>query len=482
MVRGRQWTGFEAAALQEAMRKSVRDFASLLGVEATTVVNWRGGLGRVRPRSNTQELLDTTLDQRATADDRARFDQILEEGEAAWRARHPIAPQRQMAPLTLNADDSTGPAADTSPVTVAFRAEVTTSTVDEGRSAACVGDGFMEMTDMNRRELLRSLTIATTTLTTASAIDWARVRFAIASGRVDAATVEQYAHMNRLLWRDFSETEMKARLFNAVRGHLAAMVDGLRNSASGEVRGRQLELIADSLQLIGEIMLDSDHLADAAYCYALSGSFAAEANAHDLWACALTRHAYIGIIDSRFADVLPLAEEAAEVVRHGDTHLPTRFWIYSVRAQIQAGLGNQADCERSFESARGISGLAASPSLGWLRFTGGRLDEEEASCMVRLRKTESAERLLTPLLDHPLSIRRRGSVLVDLAAVGALRSDPVQTVWFGGTAADIARRTRSGYLARRLEQLRPHLEDLRQDRHVAHLEQQISTLTMSPAH
>ena len=66
MVRGRAWTGFEAAALQEAMRKSVRDFASLLGIEATTVVNWRTGLGGVKLRSNTQGLLDTTLDQRAT--------------------------------------------------------------------------------------------------------------------------------------------------------------------------------------------------------------------------------------------------------------------------------------------------------------------------------------------------------------------------------------------------------------------------------
>lgn len=88
-VRGRQWTGFEAAALQEAMRRSVRDFAALLGVEPTTVVNWRTGLGAVRPRSATQAILDTTLDQRATKEDRARFEQLVSEGESAWRMRHP---------------------------------------------------------------------------------------------------------------------------------------------------------------------------------------------------------------------------------------------------------------------------------------------------------------------------------------------------------------------------------------------------------
>ncbi|WP_156959649.1 XRE family transcriptional regulator [Nocardia sp. BMG51109] len=88
MVRGREWTGFEAAALQEAMRKSVRDFAALLGLETTTVNNWRTGLGSVKPRTATQEMLDTMLDLRASDDDRARFEEIVGEGEAVWRQRH----------------------------------------------------------------------------------------------------------------------------------------------------------------------------------------------------------------------------------------------------------------------------------------------------------------------------------------------------------------------------------------------------------
>ncbi|MBF6465715.1 hypothetical protein IU427_11090 [Nocardia beijingensis] len=88
MVRGRAWTGFEAVALQEAMRRSIRDFAALLGLESTTVNNWRTGLGSVRPRSRTQAILDTTLDLKATPEDRARFEQIVAEGEAAWRRRH----------------------------------------------------------------------------------------------------------------------------------------------------------------------------------------------------------------------------------------------------------------------------------------------------------------------------------------------------------------------------------------------------------
>lgn len=88
MMRGRAWTGFEAAALQEAMRKSIREFAALLGVETTTVNNWRAGLSAVKPRSAAQAILDTAYLQRASPADRERFEQIVADGEAAWRDRH----------------------------------------------------------------------------------------------------------------------------------------------------------------------------------------------------------------------------------------------------------------------------------------------------------------------------------------------------------------------------------------------------------
>ncbi len=104
MIRGQEWTGFEAAALQEAMRKSIRQFAELLGVETTTVNNWRSGLSAVKPGAMTQTILDTTYAQRATSEDRARFEQIVAEGEAAWRTRH-SAPARRVPNLVAHTDD-----------------------------------------------------------------------------------------------------------------------------------------------------------------------------------------------------------------------------------------------------------------------------------------------------------------------------------------------------------------------------------------
>ncbi|MBB5918436.1 tetratricopeptide (TPR) repeat protein [Nocardia transvalensis] len=479
MVRGREWTGFEAAALQEAMRRSVRDFAALLGLETTTVTNWRAGLGSVKPRSATQAILDTALDQRATSEDRERFEQILREGEAAWRQRHHISSRHSLGAsggLTsgeLSQADATGvvsiPAAE--PVRAAA------STTVGGSHSAKPGGGYpTEITDMNRRELLRLLSIATT-LAVPVTIDWDRLRFAAVTGQADAATLAQHEAVNELLWQDYGAAETKAVVFGAAREQMHTLIEGLRDIRTPELRRRQQELIADALQLSGEILLDADHLAEAAHCYALSGTFAAEARAYDLWACALTRHAYLGIFDTRYQDALPLVEQAARIAHRGDSQLPTRYWVESVRAQVLAGLGDAAGCEQAFDAARGVLTLTDTPICGWLRFNGARIDEEQASCLVQLARPGPAEDILTSLLGRPLSTRRRASVLVDLAAAGALRADPVQTVWYGGTAVDIARRTKSGYLGRRLGQLRQHLGELEGDRHIAHLDRQITTLT-----
>lgn len=105
MIRGRGWTGFDAAALQEAMRRSNREFAALLGVETTTVNNWRSGLSTVKPRPLTQEILDTAYRQHATSEDRTRFKQIVAEGESVWRSRHPATPRQTPVPALAGPTD-----------------------------------------------------------------------------------------------------------------------------------------------------------------------------------------------------------------------------------------------------------------------------------------------------------------------------------------------------------------------------------------
>ncbi|MBF6327298.1 XRE family transcriptional regulator [Nocardia transvalensis] len=149
MVLGRPWTGFEAVALQEATRKSVREFAAHLGVEMTTVANWRSGLSAVTPRPLTQELLDTLLVQ-VSADVRERFEQILAEGEQALGSRR--LPARRAG---LPSAPSMGHEA-----ALLARLDETRALVDRTLAACTVGPAMVEL--MEERTAGRVLTYTRT--------------------------------------------------------------------------------------------------------------------------------------------------------------------------------------------------------------------------------------------------------------------------------------------------------------------------------
>ncbi|MFI6575318.1 NB-ARC domain-containing protein [Nocardiopsis sp. NPDC050513] len=61
-----RWTGREARALRRAMRKSVRGFASYLGVSDRTVSNWESRGEAIELVPDSQALLDTALERSGT--------------------------------------------------------------------------------------------------------------------------------------------------------------------------------------------------------------------------------------------------------------------------------------------------------------------------------------------------------------------------------------------------------------------------------
>jgi hypothetical protein len=77
-----RWTGYQARALRQALRLSVRDFAGRLGVGVRTVARWEAGGTRVCPRPEMQAALDTALGQ-ASPGARARFRQVVQDGVEA---------------------------------------------------------------------------------------------------------------------------------------------------------------------------------------------------------------------------------------------------------------------------------------------------------------------------------------------------------------------------------------------------------------
>ncbi|MGW1677708.1 helix-turn-helix domain-containing protein [Saccharopolyspora sp. NPDC002376] len=343
-------------------------------------------------------------------------------------------------------------------------------------------DDDWQRDDVNRRELLRLMTV-TGSLLSIPAIDVDRVRHATANPRhLGVAAVDSYERLNAELWKKFAESRSKRDVLPAARQQLAALNDSLNEPQADDLRRRLCTLAGDLFQLCGEIFFDSDNYADAAHCYAEAAHISKEANEFDLWACAMTRHAFVNIYERQYRHASPLLDGAAQLAVRGNPTRTTRYWVAAVQAQTFAGLGNLPACQRALDKAEHVANLDnKAPATGWLRFEGSRLDEERGACFVTLRRPDLAEPALSKALGQATSTRRRGSVLVDLATVGAQRGDVDQLVMRGSAAVDSARQTTSvGYLGRKLVDLREHLVPYLADRHVRYLDSQIKDVVIAP--
>ncbi|KUN58795.1 DNA-binding protein [Streptomyces canus] len=76
-----RWTGREVGLLREALRKSGKDFAALVGVSHRQLVTWENRGETIRLRPGNQEALDTLL-TRAGIDAQQRFAALLTEKAA----------------------------------------------------------------------------------------------------------------------------------------------------------------------------------------------------------------------------------------------------------------------------------------------------------------------------------------------------------------------------------------------------------------
>jgi len=335
--------------------------------------------------------------------------------------------------------------------------------------------------DMNRRELLRLVSMASAVL--AVPVDQERVAYAIdGTGRLDSETVGEYGTLNSHLWQVFVLSTSKASTLPLVRGQIKVLLDSLRQPQSLELRHRLCVLAADLYQLAGEIFFDNNEYTEAAHCYALAASASKEAEAFDLWACALTRHAFISVYERQFQTASPMLELAAGLARRGDATLSTRHWVAAVQAETFAGLGQLDPCRRALNTAEQVHQLTGPVhNGGWLRFDGSRLPEQRGTCYVALRRPDLAETALTTALGQHLSTRRRGSVLVDLALIGAQRRDLDMLVTHADAALDLARQTGSGVITRRLRGLQTQLVPMLGDTSVHRLHQRIATVASASA-
>src|SRR5207244_4480739 len=110
----------------------------------------------------------------------------------------------------------------------------------------------------------------------------------------------------------FSLSTSKRDVMPMIRKQLNVLSVCLRQQHNQTTIRRLCALSSDLFQLSGEISLDANHYTDATQCYALAAAAAREARAFDLWACAMTRHAFVAVYDRAFDEAAPLLDLAAE--------------------------------------------------------------------------------------------------------------------------------------------------------------------------
>ncbi|MEU3736051.1 helix-turn-helix transcriptional regulator [Streptomyces sp. NPDC032198] len=327
--------------------------------------------------------------------------------------------------------------------------------------------------DMIRREFLRLVAVTGAMASTGG-------EACADDGEAADVQAGTFAAMNDHLWQVFLLARSKQAVYPLVHDQTAALTDSL---ADGRNSRLLIAAAGDLFQLAGELAFDQNRYTDAAAAYGLAASAAKDSQAYDLWACGLTRLAYVDLYENRYAQAVSTLGAAARIARRGDPQLSTRHWVASVQAEAHAGLGDLTSCERALEQAQEVTAGGVSGNGGWLRFDGSRLAEERGARYVRLGRLDLAERALQEALRLDglapgLSLRRRGAVLTDLAAIGAKRRDVEQLTSYAGQALGIAHESSSGYVARRLTGLRTSYAALSGDPRVAELDAQIGVLAV----
>ncbi|MET9427012.1 transcriptional regulator [Streptomyces sp. NPDC003036] len=323
---------------------------------------------------------------------------------------------------------------------------------------------------MKRRDVLGLLAVTGALVTLPGSDEASR-------GHAATALVETGEDLHRSLWQVYTLSDSKQTVLPAVRKQLDALTKGLAEARTAADRTRLCTMTADIYQLAGELFFDANRYTDAAQCYTLAAQAAHTGGDHDLWACAMTRHAYVELYARRAFAAQPLLAAASGIARRGDSALSTRYWVAAVQAQAYAAMGDIDGCTRALDDAEKVLFLGGhSHNGGWLRFDGSRLAEERGACYLQLGRPDLAEDALTAALAQPLSLRRRAAVLSDLAALGVHRRDIDQVVHYAETVIGLAGQSNSGFIGKKLDGLRGSLAPLMSDGRVSNLDQRIAAL------
>jgi len=457
------------AARRKALGYTQESLAAAVDVELSTVGRWERGTGTPQPwrRRKLATALQVSLEQ---------LDTLLADKETGLEKQSPAKPpeysrRNHQHPPILPGEHATFPSR---------KQAHTTPQASDNETAIALHPHYPENDEMKRRKFLRLLSMLGTFVPISDRpLDLERITQAPTHNQqVDTATINEYAALNTRLWQIFRTALPKKTAFPLIRQQIDVLSDSLQQPNTTTAHQHLCALTSDLLQLAGEIHFDNNEYTEAAHCYTLAASASKEAHNFDLWACALTRHAFLEIHERHFKKAAPILDLATHLAAKGDSTLSTRYWVSTIKARTQAGLGQLNACRRSLETAEHVQHLKGQiHNSGWLRFDGSRLPEEHGTCYIELTQPNLAEPALTHALQPNLSLRRRGSILTDLAITSIQKGNLDQTIAYTNAAIDTTQQTNSGFLKRKLRHLQHHLTPLPHNNNTRQLITHLHTLT-----
>ncbi|MFI8432603.1 hypothetical protein ACIGJO_02430 [Streptomyces sp. NPDC079020] len=203
---------------------------------------------------------------------------------------------------------------------------------------------------MKRRDVMGLLAVAGALVTLPGPAEAPR-------GHTVGALLETGEELHRSLWQVFTLSDSKPAVYPAVREQLDVLTQGLAEARTAADRARLCTMTADLYQLAGELFFDANRYTDAAQYYTLAAHAAHAGGDHDLWACAMTRHAYVELYARRAPTARSLLAVASRIARQGDSALSTRHWVAAVQAQVCAAMGDIDGCARALDEAEQVHSL-----------------------------------------------------------------------------------------------------------------------------
>lgn len=240
-----------------------------------------------------------------------------------------------------------------------------------------------------------------------------------APGPVDGRKVELLEQVTAT-HRELYHSSSAAELIDPLCGHLSAVLSALRATPPVSLQHRLASIAAETAGHIAWLCHDQDDDRGAARYYALSTAVIRQAGNPALDAYVQGFKSQVHLHHGRLEQTRRLAEGASrKAARSGTATL--RAWLWGLRAQALARLGDTTGCVAALKHAETAVGQSQpSEDPPWLDvFDPARYAALAGSCYRTLGQPGAAEELLQEALIRldPSCIRRRSIVLLDLAFV-----------------------------------------------------------------